>query len=153
MELSLHYDAWGQLVYTDAIGATHVGVEPVRAFPISEPGQGIAILDGHGRELAWIDDLESLSPAQRGFLEEELSRRHFLPIVTKLHAIEGLTDPTMWDIDTDRGRTQFQVKNGEDIRRIAGCRVVVVDAHGIRYLIPDYRKLDASSRRLLERYI
>jgi len=45
MDLSLHYDAWGRLVYTDAAGVAHVGVEPVRAFPISEPDRGIAILD------------------------------------------------------------------------------------------------------------
>ena len=32
-------------------------------------------------------------------------------------------------------------------------RVLIVDSHGIRYLIPDYRTLDATSRRLLERYI
>ncbi len=153
MHLPLHYDPFGRLVYTDAAGVAHASVEPVRAFPISEPGRGIAILDGRGQELAWVDDLESLSPAERKFLEEELSRRHFLPIVTKLHAIEGLTDPTTWDVDTDRGRTTFHVKNEEDIRRIAGSRVLLVDTHGIRYMIPDYRKLDAGSRRLLERFI
>src|SRR5882724_4737908 len=102
MNLPLHYDAWGRLVFTDAAGVAHVGVEPVRAFPISEPGRGIAILDHHGRELGWVDDLDSLSPPQRQFLEEDLSRRHFLPVVTRLHAIEGLTDPTTWDVETDR---------------------------------------------------
>ena len=153
MNLPLHHDAWGRLVFTDVAGAAHVGVEPVRAFPISEPNRGIAILDSHGRELAWVENLESLSPEQRKFLEGELSRRHFLPIVTKLHAVEGIADPTTWDVETDRGRTKFQVKNEEDIRRVAGSRVVIVDTHGIRYLMPDYRKLDAASRRLLERYI
>ena len=32
-------------------------------------------------------------------------------------------------------------------------RALVIDAHGIRYLIPDTRTLDATSRRLLERYL
>jgi hypothetical protein len=153
MNLSLHHDPFGRLVYTDAAGVAHVGVEPVRAFPISEPGRGVAILDRRGQELAWIDDLESLAPEQRQFLQEELSRRHFLPVVTKLHAIEGMTDPTTWRVETDRGPTTFQIKNEEDIRRVARSRVLLVDTHGIRYLIPDYHKLDAPSRRLLERYI
>jgi hypothetical protein len=30
---------------------------------------------------------------------------------------------------------------------------LIVDAHGIRDLIPDLRALDATSRRLLERYL
>jgi hypothetical protein len=153
MNIPLHHDAFGRLVFTDAAGVAHIGVEPVRAFPISEPGRGIAIVDGLGQELAWVDDLQMLAAEQRRFLEEELSRRHFLPIVTKIHAIEGLADPTTWDAETDRGRTTFQIKSEEDIRRVARSRVLLVDVHGIRYLIPDYRKLDAVSRRLLERYI
>jgi len=153
MNLPLHHDVWARLVYTDPAGAEHVGVEPVRAFPVSEPNRGIALLTPHGQEVAWVADLESLSPEQRRFLEEELSRRHFLPVMTAIHAIEGIADPTTWKVDTDRGRTKFQVKNDEDIRRVAGSRVIIVDTHGIRYLIPDYRKLDGVSRRLLERYI
>jgi hypothetical protein len=149
--MNLHHNEWGQLVYTDAAGVAHVDVEPVRAFPISDPTRSIAILNHRGEELAWIEDLNQLPAAERAFLEEELSRRHFLPVVTRIYAIEGITDPTTWDVDTDRGRTTFQMRNEEDIRRLPSGRVVLVDSHGIRYLIPDYRKLDAASRRLLER--
>ena len=34
-DFTLEYDAWGQLVLTCADGRRFVGVEPVRAFPIS----------------------------------------------------------------------------------------------------------------------
>src|SRR5262245_44594135 len=153
MNLQLHHDAWGRLVYTDERGVEHVGVEPVRAFPISEASRRVAILDHEGRELTWIEDLDQLSPESRAFLETELDRRHFLPVIQKIHAIDGLTEPTTWDIETDRGRTHFRLKGEEDVRRVAGSRVIVVDDHGIRYLIPDFRLLDATSRRYLERYI
>ena len=153
MKLPLHHDVWGRLVYTDLTGTEHVGVEPMRAFPVSDPNRGIAILTPRGQEVAWVADLDVLAPDERAFLEAELARRHFLPVITAIHSIEGLTDPTTWTVETDRGRTKFQVKSDEDLRRVASSRVLIVDSHGIRYLIPDYRTLDATSRRLLERYI
>lgn len=153
MNLPLHHDVWGRLVYTDPAGIEHVGVEPVRAFPVSDPNHGISLLDAQGHEVAWVEDIAALPAEQRAVLEEELSRRHFLPVITEIDAIEGLTDPRTWHVRTDRGPTRFQVRSDEEIRRVAGSRVLVVDLHGIRYLIPDYRTLDAASRRLLERYI
>ena len=50
---ALHHDAWGRLVFTDAAGRQHVGVEPVRAFPLSDPACGVALLDAEGHELLW----------------------------------------------------------------------------------------------------
>ena len=50
-------DAWGRLVLIDADGRRHVGVEPVRAFPISDPRGWISLCDIHGRELLSIEPL------------------------------------------------------------------------------------------------
>lgn len=151
--MNLSHDAWGRLVFRDAAGAVHVGVEPVRAFPISRPDQGISVLDSHGNELAWIDDITTLTAEARRILEAELSRRHFLPAIAAIRNVEGLTDPTTWHVDTDRGPATFQVKTYEDVRRIARNRIIVLDSHGVRYLIPDFHSMDAASRRFLERFI
>ena len=56
--------AGGRLAFTDAQGQTHVGLEPMRAFPFSAPRRGIALCDADGRELHWIEDLDAL-PAER----------------------------------------------------------------------------------------
>ena len=40
-----------------------------------------------------------------------------------------------------------------DVRRLGANRILLVDTHGIRYLIPDASRLDAASRRILERYL
>jgi hypothetical protein len=130
-----------------------VGVEPVRAFPITDPRRRLAICDTEGREVLWIDDLDTVSPTVRPLLEDELSRRHFLPVVRRVVKIQGATEPTTWEVETDRGPTTFTLKSEEDVRRLAGMRVLIVDAHGIRYLIPDLAGLDSASRRWLERYI
>src|SRR5438309_762456 len=68
---TLHHDAWGRLVLTDAQGRVHVGVDPIRAFPITDPRRGLAICDADGREVLWIDDLDAVSPAVRPLLEDE----------------------------------------------------------------------------------
>ena len=42
---TLERDSLGRLVLIDASGNYHVGVYPVRAFPITAPGAGISIMD------------------------------------------------------------------------------------------------------------
>jgi hypothetical protein len=149
----LHHDAWGRLVLTDPAGRQHVGVCPVRAFPISDPRHGIALCDGDGRELLWIDDLDGLPAPLRELLEEDLSRRQLLPVIRRVVKIKRSVGPAEWEVDTDRGRTRFLLATEDDVRSLPGNRALIVDTHGIRYFIADTLALDAASRRLLERYL
>jgi len=149
----LHYDAWGRLVLIDAAGRGHVGVEPIRGFPISNPHHGISICDAEGHELVWIDNPDELPAPVRGVLAESLARREFLPVLLRIVKISTLVEPSEWDVETDRGRARFILNNEDDIRRLDDHRAVVIDANGIRYLIPDIRSLDPASRRFLKRYL
>jgi hypothetical protein len=151
--LALHYDARGQLTLTDAAGRQHVGVRPVRAFPISDPARGLAICDADGRELVWVESLDELPEPQRWLLEEDLARRQLMPVIVRVVNITAPTEPSGWEVETDRGPTRFVVQSEDDIRRLSGDRALVVDAHGIRYLIPDTRGLYRACQRLLERYL
>ncbi len=138
---------------TEAGGGEHVDVEPARAFPISEPRRRISIRDREGHELRWIDSLAALSPRLQKFLEDDLHRREFMPIVTRIVHMTAYTEPSQWDVETDRGRTLFLLSNEDDVHRLEGHRAVIVDSHGTRYLIPDTRALDGHSQRILERYL
>ena len=149
----LHHDALGRLVLTDAEGRQHVDVEPARAFPISDPANRISIRDRHGHEIRWVESLTELSPEVGSVLETDLRQREFIPIVKRIVHMTALTEPSQWDVETDRGRTQFLLGNEDDIHRLEGHRAIIVDTHGIRYLIPDTRTLDGHSRRILERYL
>ena len=51
-DFELHHDAWGRLVLVDDEGHKYVGVEPVRAFPISDPDHFISLCDAESREFA-----------------------------------------------------------------------------------------------------
>jgi hypothetical protein len=152
-EFGLHHDAWGQLVLTDAAGRQHAGVEPVRAFPLSDPDGGLAICDADGHELVWIDDLAALPEPVRRLLVEHLARREFVPLIRQVVRVSAPVEPSEWEVETDRGPTRFLLNSEDDVYRLDERRALVTDAHGIRYLIPDTTALDAGSRRLLERYL
>jgi hypothetical protein len=152
-DFALRTDAWGRLVLTDAAGREHVGVEPVRAFPLSDPRRGVALCDAQGRELVWLDDLDALPPGPRAEVEAHLARREFVPVVRRVLKVSAPPEPTEWEVETDRGRTRFVLNSDEDVRRVGDHKAMITDAHGVRYLIADARALDAASRRFLDRYL
>jgi hypothetical protein len=149
----LSQDAWGRLVLIDADGKRHVGVEPVRAFPLTDPGLWISLCDPHGREIVSIESLEDLSPSIRQVLEEELALREFTPIIQRIVRLSGEISPSDWDVETDRGATRFTLDSEDDVRRISAHRVLITDSQKLRYQVPDIRRLDVSSRRILERFL
>lgn len=149
----LRRDAWGQLVLIDADGRQHTGVEVIRAFPLSDPPYGIAICDARGRELVWLDHLDALPAPLALQIEEELAKREFVPIVHRILKVSAPVEPSEWEVETDRGRTSFVLNSEDDVHELEERRALITDAHGIRYLIPAIEQLDATSRRLLERYL
>jgi hypothetical protein len=153
-DFTLEYDALGQLVLVCADGRRFVGIEPVRAFPISGAEGFLSICDAEGHELTCIEEPGTLPPDVRRILEEELGRREFVPVVTRIKRVFAENDPSEWQIVTDRGPTTFLMEDSDnDVRRLGANRILLVDTHGIRYLIPDVRRLEGASRRILERYL
>jgi hypothetical protein len=150
---SLDRDAWGRLVLIDTNGRRHVGVDPVRAFPISDPAHSISLCDAEGREVAFIEILADLPAPVRQLLETELAQREFVPVIERILRVSSDISPSDWEVETDRGRTEFTLNNDDDVRRLGPHRALLIDTRGIRYLIPDTRTLDAASRRILERYL
>src|SRR5947209_649111 len=93
------HDAWGRLVLTDAAGRRHVGVVPIRAFPISAPRSGLALCSAGGaHEILWIDCLDDLSPEPLRILEEELARREFVPVIRRVVRVSAAAEPSKWEV-------------------------------------------------------
>lgn len=149
----LERDAFGQLVLIDARGERHVGIVPVRAFPLTAPDQGISLVGSDGRERVWIDHLDTLSPALRVLLAADLAVRDFAPTLQKLHAVSSFGVPSTWQVQTDRGEASFVLKAEEDIRRLDGGALLIASAHGVQFRVPDPKALDRASRKLLERFL
>jgi hypothetical protein len=150
IEWSLEKRPHGRLDLIDAQGRIHADVDVLRAFPVSDPLGPVAIVGDNDAELAWIESLATVEPRLRAMLEEELGRREFLPVIERIEAIsEG--EPAEWSVVTDRGSHRFRVGHADDILRLPDSSALVTDTFGLRYAIPSIARLDARSRRLLER--
>jgi hypothetical protein len=152
-DFQLRRNAFGRLVCVDDQGIEHEGVVPVRAFPITEPDGGIALVDGSGKEVGWIDNIESLAGESRALVISELASREFMPCIQRICRVSSFATPSAWLVETDRGETSFVLRGEEDIRRLMGSTLLIADSHGIQFLIRDLHALDRASRKLLDRFL
>ena len=152
-DYQLQRDAFGRLIFTSADGESHEGVVPVRAFPIASPDQGVALVDPHGHELAWIERLSDLPDKLRVLVDAELASREFMPVISRIVDVSSYATPSTWRVETNHGATELVLKGEEDIRRLALPGLLITDSHGIHFLIRDRYALDAHSRKILDRFL
>ena len=153
MNMNIERDAFGRLVLIDADGMRHVGIVPVRAFPLSAPDAGVSLVGSDGKEVLWLDRLDDVAPEARALLAQDLAVRDFAPTLLRLHKVSSFGVPSTWTVSTDRGETSFILKAEEDIRRLDGGALLIASAHGVQFRIPDTKALDRASRKLLERFL
>ncbi len=151
--MNITRNAFGRLVFVDANGQEHVGVNPVRAHPISAPDDGLSLIGGDGHELLWVPKLSALPANERQLIEEELAAREFTPTIQRIAKVSTFSTPSQWNVETDRGPTQFILKAEEDIRRLGKGRLLIGSSHSISFLVPDRFALDRASKRIRERFL
>lgn len=149
----LSRDRFGRLGYLGADGERHDEVVPVRAFPLTAPDEGIALVGADGHEVAWIERLENLPPALCALIEEELASRDFMPEILQIRSVSSFATPSTWQVRSDRGETSLVLRGEEDIRRLGDTGLLIGDGHGIQFRIRDLGALDKTSRRLLDRFL
>jgi len=149
----LRRDSFGKLVITLENGEEHVGVIPVRAFPIQAPTRGISLVRDGGKEVAWIDDLAEVPEQIRNLVQEEIEGREFIPEILHIKDVSSFATPCTWYVKTDRGDTEFVLKVDEDIRRVGEASLLVADSHGINFLVRDMYRIDKHSRKILDRFL
>jgi hypothetical protein len=148
-ELRVSLDTFGDLEVRLS-GEAYKNVQALRAFPISEALRFIVLREENGEEIGMIEDLGALGSSSRKVLKEDLERRYFIPKVVRINRIDESYGMPRWDVETDRGARHFELHTRQDARRLSAGRVLIRDADGNRYEIPDIRKLDPQSRALLE---
>jgi len=153
VEYQLSRNSYGRLVFTDQSGLVQEGVAPVRSFPITDPDQGIALVDSHGHELLWIERLADLPEYYRALIESELASREFMPVIRRVLKVSSFVTPNTWQVETDRGDSAFILKGEEDIRRLTASSLMITDSYGIHFLIRDRLALDRHSRKLLDHFL
>ena len=112
---TLSRNGYGQLVLTARNDEVHVGVVPVRAFPIAAPGEGIALINAEGHEVGWADCLADLPPAIGQLIEEELASREFVPEIEKILDVSSFACPSTWQVVTNRGDATLLLKDRKSV--------------------------------------
>lgn len=143
----------GRLQFTASDGMVYDGVFPVRAFPIAAPEDGLSLLGDDGHELAWITRMADLPDSIRSLIEEELAQREFMPVIHRIQHVSSFATPSTWQVETDRGDTELILKAEDHIRRLAHSSLLIVDSHGVNFLIRNIDQLDNHSRKLLDRFL
>jgi len=134
-------------------GQEHVPVTVVRAYPVSAPDEGVAVMDAEGHELWWCDRLADEPQALAQALREALQEREFLPEILRLVSVSSFATPSEWLVETSRGQTRLTLKAEEDIRRLSPSVLLLSDSHGVQYLIREPQRWDRHARRLLDRFM
>ena len=149
----LNRDSQGKLILSDECQQSSRQVIAIRAFPISAPDEGIALVDHQGNELMWIKDFQDLPMEWRELIEEELVSRDFMPEIKRIDSVTSFITPCVWQVKTDRGDTQLKLKGEEAIRRLSLNSLLITDQYGVHFLIRDRTKLDRQSAKLLDRFL
>ncbi|MDP1606958.1 MAG: DUF1854 domain-containing protein [Rhodocyclaceae bacterium] len=152
--MKLARNSFGRLVFVGADGTAHENVVPVRAFGLSAPDHGLALMSAEGKELQWIESLDSLPPDSRDLIVEELAQREFIPEIRRIVAVSSYATPSTWQVVTDRGATSLILKSEDDIRRLRATGVLLIaDSQGVHFLIRDRLALDLHSQKILKRFL
>ncbi len=144
-------DAFEDLNLELAGDQTYSRVRVKRAFPLTCDDCFIVVQDRQGQELGALARLDALDRASRQAVEDELARAYFTPRIQRIAKITSSHRVPRWEVETDRGPRAFEIYSSRrDVRLLGGGRLLVQDADGNRYEIPDYRLLDPASRALVE---
>ena len=148
-----------QLCARVAEDGDHVDVLVFRTRPITDPNRYVSLRVGarpsEQREIGIIRNLDALAPDQRRLVREELTKRYFIHLITRIRAIREELGFLYWTCDTDKGERQFALPRWDQrsVFRAAKGVWVITDTDGTRYEIPALKQLDAASRALFRRYI
>ena len=131
-----------------------LGARIKRVFPLSSPDQFFSIQNAEDDEVVILKSLDGASEDARKLIEEELDRRYFSPVISKINHVKSV--PGMWsfDVETNRGPIVFYVRNWrESSYEVETNRWHITSVDGERFEIKDLDALDKRSQKLIEQLL
>jgi len=133
---------------------TYLDVKLAYAFPLTDPEHFIGALDGRDRSIGLFTSLEGLDPESRKLAQQALETRYFIPDIVRIFDLREEVGVVYFDVETNRGARSFVVRGLRDaIEVLDDARILIADIDGNRYNIPNWQRMDARSRRLIECFI
>ena len=135
---------------TLADGTVFEPLEPRRLFPVNRADEYITLLDSENKEVGIIRAITDLDKDSRQVVRNSLDDFYLVPHITRIVSISEKYGTLHWCVDTDRGIKEFDIRNrNTDIRVYDDGRVRVRDSDDNRYIVEEFRNLDAHSKKLL----
>jgi len=132
----------------------YLSVRATRCFPFSDPRHYIAIIYGKNEEVGALKGLRKLDAESRRLVEEDLERRYFIPVITRVVAAREESGVSYWEVETSRGPREFVVRGMRDsLTELEEHRMLLTDVDGNRFEIPDYTQLGGRVFLLLDRHL
>lgn len=148
------------LKHEDGADETFERIVPVRAFPVTEPDEFIAIREpdvhggGDGEEIGMIRRLADFDETTVKLLCDELERRYFAPVITKINGVKEKFGYIYFDAETSAGKVSFVMNNPtSNVRTLEDDRTRLYDVDGNCFEIPEIAKLDKASLHKIELYL
>lgn len=151
--MKIERNALGRLRLVREGGGIEEPVSAIRAFPIHDAQGSIALVSADGHECAWIESIAALDAESQAALTEELKEREFMPEIQRILSVSSFVAPSTWHVETDCGPCELTLKGEEDIRRLGRVMLLILDTHGVHFMIRNPLQLDRQSRRLLDRFL
>ncbi len=131
-------------------GECYEALEPRRLFPVSNLETYVTLLNKDGEEIAIIRAINDLSEQSKKVIRASLDNYYLVPKITRIISVTEKYGTLRWEVETDRGVKSFDIRNrNHDIKVQKSGAVRVRDADDNRYVIDDYKALDAHSRAQL----
>jgi len=124
----------------------------LRAFALTDPERYISIREGDpgGKEVGLLPNWRQLDRESRDLVQAELDRRYLYPVLRRIVSAKHLFGVAICVFETDRGVREVTLRDIRDnVIYLGAARILITDAEGYRYDIPNVSALDPVSRALL----
>ena len=131
----LRFTRKGESVLVTVRGAgSFEDVDLIRTFPHSHPDEYVCVMAGE-TEIGIIKSITELDADSVKVIEDELSRRYFIPTIERVNRLGRRLRGMRWEVLTDKGKARFDTKGLQDCFTEIGGRTIVTDVEGNRYYL------------------
>jgi len=149
-----------RIINAEGAEETFERVVILRSFPITAPEEFLSVREpdtkqkGRGSEIGIIRNLSDFDADTIELIRNELNLRYFTPTITKIHSAKEKFGYCHWKVETTSGHIEFSMNDPfNNVWVLEDGRVMLKDADGGRYVVPDPKKLDRQSLKCIELYI
>lgn len=129
-------------------------VRLLRTLPLQRPFEYISVSDMYKKEIGIIRNVADFPPEQREIIEKDLAARYYSPNITEIYSVKEKMGSFYFDVSIDGFKKTFAVKDiSRNIKVLDSGAVMLTDADGNRFIIPDIDKLKSKTRRQLEPFL